>query len=129
MRTPPWVACIAPDELDVESAQIIADCLFRLAVLSLQRRRQLPMRGLRLAYRADASGVERQWWAPRWVLANGGADCKALAAFRAAELYVAGDVGAHVVVVGVGADFHVLVEHGDGRREDVARVLGMRGAA
>jgi hypothetical protein len=80
-------------------------------------------------YLEDDGPIESQWWDIPACLARGVADCKALAAWRAAELAVAG-IPARPVVVPTnarGSTFHVFVERmTDGSTEDPSRALGMR---
>ena len=86
-----------------------------------------------------ASGVryaeddeEREGWTdiPE-TLARGVGDCKDLVAWRVAELRVRSRESALPQVsfarVGHRVKFHVVVVRADGRVEDPARVLGMRG--
>lgn len=56
-------------------------------------------------------------------------DCDDIAPARAAELRVRfGDQGARAVPIrSPGIGWHVIVQHGDGTKEDPSRVLGMKG--
>lgn len=75
-------------------------------------------------YCRDARGAERQWWDIPQVVAHGCADCKALAAWRTAELIVAGYPAEAVVTTRDGNLFHVLVRVG-AQLEDPSAQLGM----
>jgi len=82
-----------------------------------------------VVYRPDASrGPEEQWWTIPTVLRVGGADCKALAAWRVAELQAAG-VWAEPIVrqyrQNGGTLQHVIVATPWGI-EDPSAELGMR---
>lgn len=79
-------------------------------------------------YRTDGGPVERQWWDIPAVLSRGYGDCKALAAWRAAELRAIGESADAIVV----SDdpylkrFHVVVRRYNGQIEDPSERLGMR---
>lgn len=75
-------------------------------------------------YCRDERGKERQWWDVQAVRANGCADCKALAAWRAAELIVAGYPAEPIVTTTDGTLFHVVVRIGN-KIEDPSAILGM----
>jgi len=77
-------------------------------------------------YRAEPPGRERWLTIPR-VLRAGVGDCEDLAAWRAAELQVAG-VAAQAIVIRSGPrKFHAVVRWPDGRIEDPSKKLGMKG--
>jgi len=79
-------------------------------------------------YCRDERGKERQWWDIPEVLKNGCADCKALAAWRAAELVVRFGIAAEPVVsTHDGQLFHVMVRTANAV-EDPSALLGMHGA-
>ncbi len=78
-------------------------------------------------YCRDERGKEKQWWDIPAVLANGCADCKALAAWRAAELIVAGHAAEPYVFTRDGNLFHVVVRVGN-QVEDPSAILGMHAA-
>jgi len=78
-------------------------------------------------YCGDERGKERQWWDIPQVMANGCADCKALAAWRAAELIVRGIPAQAVVTTRDGVLFHVVVRVGN-QTEDPSAILGMHAA-
>lgn len=61
----------------------------------------------------------------------GGADCKVLAAWRAAELQEAGEDASPMLVSPRpgGHVWHVVVMRGDGSVEDPSKILGMKGEA
>lgn len=76
-------------------------------------------------YCRDDRGRERQWWDVPAVLKNRCADCKALAAWRAAELVVRFRTPARAVVTTAdGTLFHVVVQAGN-LGEDPSLLLGM----
>ncbi len=105
--------CIALTEIDAE-------------YLAAHRTPSLYQSGVR--YRKDTGGVERQWWDVPKILAMGFADCKGLAAWRAAELLMAGVPAEPFVTesrVSGTLLYHVRVRTPDGL-EDPSRVLGMR---
>jgi hypothetical protein len=77
-------------------------------------------------YCHDERGRERQWWDIPMVLANRCADCKALAAWRAAELINMGYAAEPVVTTTDGSLFHVVVRLGS-TIEDPSAILGMHG--
>jgi predicted transglutaminase-like cysteine proteinase len=78
-------------------------------------------------YCKDERGKEKQWWDIPAVLAHGCADCKALAAWRAAELIVAGYPAEPLVTTRDGNLFHVVVRIGN-QVEDPSALLGMHAA-
>lgn len=61
-------------------------------------------------------------WRQGW----GGADCEDLVAWRVAELLERGKTARPKVVSTGVRQWHVIVEHGDGRDEDPSLKLGMR---
>ena len=72
-------------------------------------------------------GPER-WWTIQDVLRHGWADCKSLAAYRAAELRERG-IDATAVPIQKSAHLvHVVVRLPSGKCEDPSRVLGMGGS-
>ncbi len=75
-------------------------------------------------YCRDDRGREKQWWDIPAVLANRCADCKALAAYRAAELIVHGIPAEALVTTQDGVLFHVVVRIGT-TIEDPSELLGM----
>lgn len=77
-------------------------------------------------YCQDERGRERQWWDIPMVLANHCADCKSLAAWRAAELINMGYAAEPVVTTSDGSLFHVVVRLGN-TIEDPSALLGMHG--
>lgn len=76
----------------------------------------------------ETRGTEEQWWDIPRILKEGRADCKGLAAWRAAELRLDG-VPAQIVVEAnrerAGIVFHILVDSPLGL-EDPSRELGMQ---
>lgn len=82
-------------------------------------------------YRRDPPGVE-DWLDIPGVLRRGAADCKSLAAWRAAELVRAGYQAKSVWTADCkprGCLYHVVVWRGDGTIEDPSVRLGMRAEA
>lgn len=76
-------------------------------------------------YQREPRGVE-EWRTVLGVLRHMAGDCEDLAAWRAAELRLAGEP-ARVVVRRTGRRVvHALVERADGTIEDPSRALGMR---
>lgn len=75
-------------------------------------------------YCRDDRGREKQWWDVPDVIANRCADCKALAAWRAAELIVRGYPAEALVTTSDGVLFHVVVRIGN-TIEDPSAFLGM----
>lgn len=77
-------------------------------------------------YEAEPWGSE-SWLTPREVLARRAGDCEDLAAWRAAELRVAGvDPAARPVLIHTGPNsYHAVVRLADGTLEDPSAVLGM----
>ncbi len=87
-----------------------------------------------VVYKKEKPGIEKQWWDIPKMLSLGYGDCKGLAAWRAAELILAGEVAEPYVTEGKTANggtlYHVRVAvYGpDGnvqRLEDPSRDLGM----
>lgn len=84
-------------------------------------------------YKREPRGAE-QWWTAERIAREGCDDCEGLACYRAAELRVYDAEPARVRVLPPRAGarrkvLHAVVERADGSIEDVARALGMRGAA
>lgn len=77
-----------------------------------------------VVYRPDDSGPEKQWYDIPAALSRGYLDCKAAAAWRAAELKRRGIRAKAKVITENGFDFHVIVASSRGR-EDPSRRLGM----
>jgi len=63
---------------------------------------------------------------PSQTYARGGGDCEDLAAWRAAELRIAGEPARVVVVRSAPGVLHAVVRRANGRIEDPSRRLGMR---
>jgi hypothetical protein len=80
-------------------------------------------------YKPDSDRIERQWWDVPATLEHGFGDCKALAAWRAAELRVQGErADTRVVLDSIDkkvTNFHVYVTRYRGT-EDPSEILGMR---
>jgi len=77
-------------------------------------------------YRREPRGREHWQTAPE-VLRAGHGDCEDLAAYRAAELRVAG-IPARAAVIRTGPRmYHAVVMHPDGSIEDPSKRLGMKG--
>lgn len=92
----------------------------------IMRRRPLPplyRSGVR--YRIEGVGNEN-WNTADVVFRKGIGDCEDLAAWRVAELQLAGELGAmpHIIKTGF-KRYHAQVRRADGRIEDPSRVLGM----
>lgn len=82
--------------------------------------------GSGVRYRREPKGTEHWQTAPE-VLSRGYGDCEDLAAWRAAELRVAG-IPAQAYVLRTGPKlFHAVVRYPDGRIEDPSKKLGMKG--
>jgi hypothetical protein len=79
-------------------------------------------------YRQESRGQEF-WKLPDQVLSDGYGDCEDLAAWRSAELELAGEQAEIVLVRAKPTLWHVAVKRGNGRIEDPSRRLGMRGPA
>lgn len=79
-----------------------------------------------VVYKRERKGRE-QWQTAPEVLRAGFGDCEDLAAWRAAELRVAG-IPARAVVIRTGPKmFHAVVRYPDGHIEDPSKRLGMKG--
>lgn len=79
-----------------------------------------------VGYRAEVLGSE-EWQSADQVYSRKEGDCEDLAAWRAAELQLGGELGATVDVVKTGArKYHAVVVRGDGSYEDPTRILPWR---
>jgi hypothetical protein len=66
------------------------------------------------------------WQLPSETMARGGGDCEDLAAWRAAELRIAGEPARVVVTRSAPGVLHAVVRRAHGAIEDPSRRLGMR---
>lgn len=126
----PWAASFAPDILDLPNLQVLCDALTSLNVLFLHKARgRIPLlyqSGVRYEREKQIEGGFEKWWRTiPWILRDRKSDCKGLAAWRAAELTVAG-MSARAVPSQEGPKlFHVRVLRSDGVVEDPSVELGM----
>lgn len=99
------------------------------AQLAQRRREGRPLPALYLSgvrYHSERRPNE-EWQLPLQTLGRGWGDCEDLAAWRAAELNLAGEL-ARVVIVRTGPNTeHALVRRGNGQLEDPSKRLGMKG--
>ena len=77
-------------------------------------------------YKAEPPGEEK-WEIATRVYAQGFGDCEDLAAWRAAELRLAGETNARAIGIKAGRKrrWHAVVKRADGTIEDPSRALGM----
>ncbi len=124
-----WAALIQPPELSATYLVPILDALIAIDILYLRKHRAPPLYHAGVRYESEGDG-EEHWRSIPFVLRLGHADCKSLAAWRVAELFVAGEskVRASMSVRDLGNSklFHVFVKRGNGQYEDPSRILGMR---
>jgi uncharacterized membrane protein len=116
-----------PPSFRIETVQHLVMALQSANTGYLTINRAPPLYSSGVRYRADNGRIERQWWDIEAVLARGYGDCKALAAWRAAELTVQG-YQAHAIVIPDDPKFqkfHVIVRY-NGATEDPSERLGMR---
>lgn len=107
-------------ESDIERI-LVAQCVRDLAAHRLP-----PLYESGVRYQREPAGSE-MWDSAATVAARGYGDCEDLAAWRVAELRLAGEEGAEVAVVRTGPKtLHALVRRGDGSWEDPSAELGMR---
>ena len=119
--------------LSVETTSLAAVQTF-LSALQLVDQDQLrsgrypPLYQSGVRYVREPIGKE-EWQTVETAFRSKSADCEDLAAWRAAELVVAGeDVGARAVIKRVRPGLiHCLVRRGNGAMEDPSRALGMKG--
>lgn len=110
----------------------VAKGLTALAVVDLRERPRPPLyemaRRGRLVYRREPRPRER-WLCPSLVLQAGEGDCEDFAAWRAAELQLAGEHAAVLVRQAVGGSetlYHAVVRRARGRVEDPsARIIAI----
>jgi hypothetical protein len=108
--------------------QSLVNALTQTNVGYLREHRRVPaLYDSGVYYCKDERGKEKQWWDIPMVIANGCADCKALAAWRAAELIVAGYPAEPIVTTRDGLLFHVIVRVAN-QVEDPSALLGMHAA-
>ena len=116
------------------SLESLLRCLFALDCEFLATHPTFPLLyGCGVRYRREPRGVPGVWEGSeeRWLTIpeayeQGWGDCDDLAPWRAAELVVREGVPARPILVSVGpSSWHVVVDLGDGRREDPSAVLGM----
>lgn len=94
--------------------------------LLVKSKRAPSLYGSGVRYRREPRGREH-WQTVPEVLRAGYGDCEDLAAYRAAELRVAG-IPARADVIRTGPKtFHAVVMYPDGSIEDPSRKLGMKG--
>lgn len=125
----PWAALLQPPTLAPEYLIPLLDCLIAWNLSWLAFNRAPPLYASGVRYVEDGPGTER-WSAIPHVLRKRSADCKSLAAWRAAELLRMGERGTKATFTcketPQGRLYHVLVYRQDGRVEDPSRTLGMR---
>lgn len=138
----PWSATIIPPQLDGRTLDLFCELLTELNADYLRQTPGVPdlyASGVRYASDAQAlaGGPEDwptiPWLIHRWNTARIGADCKKLAAWRAAELRVRGGEKRARCVAEASWDgrgggrvlWHVSVKRQDGSIEDVSAHLGM----
>lgn len=117
----------------IPAMQAAAEGLTRLnvAIMRAAKKNGVPFAPLLLSgvrYKQEPHGFE-MWDNCAVVLTRGWGDCEDLAAWRAAELRLQGDRGAHVAVrpsrSGIPGHYHAVVRTGSGKLEDPSRWLGM----
>lgn len=90
----------------------------------LRARPQPPL--YRAGVRYDRRDPDERWQLPRETVARGRGDCEDLASYRAAELRIAGERDARVIVRRTGPTIlHAMVRRADGKIEDPSLRLGM----
>lgn len=124
-----WAALVEPPELSEWYLVPLLDCLVKIDILYLRRT------GAPRLYKAGVRYVsegpnEEHWRSIPTVLRLGHADCKALAAWRCAELWVADGEAARCTMsvrqLPNGSKlFHIFVTRANGQYEDPSRILGM----
>jgi len=74
-------------------------------------------------YKPEGLGMEN-WQRADETFARGCGDCEDLACYRAAELNLAGELGAFADVIKTGSRrYHAIVRRDDGSAEDPSRIL------
>ncbi len=143
----PWSAGCSPPNLSVAVLAPMCETMVQWNVLwmtdQLAAGLDAPLlseAGVRYQREGDKNGFENGWLSVPWILKRKRfdpltrrfyrfADCKALAAWRAAELRVLGDPNAMAYPIQAGPRlFHVVVVHGSGLVEDPSAEYGMKGA-
>lgn len=110
----------------LEVLQRFVDALTDINERLFRERGFIPLYQSGVYYCVDSKGSESQWYDACAVLEAGCADCKALAAYRAAELRANGTTARAIVITQNGQTFHVIVS-ANGQTEDPSRILGMKG--
>ena len=106
--------------LEIHVRQSVTD-IYRAA----ERNRALPFL-YRSGVRYMRNDPQERWQLPSETLRRGGGDCEDLAAWRAAELRIAGEPARVVVTRSAPGVLHAVVRRADGTIEDPSRRLGMR---
>lgn len=110
----------------IEELEALLEGLVRLNLTQLRRGLVPPLYQSGVRYQREQRGRE-DWQTAAEAYARRVADCEDLAAWRAAELRLAG-IEARAIVYQAGPRLkHVVVEYPDGRREDPSKRLGMLG--
>jgi len=113
IQVPPSRPCL--------KAAVLGLVALNRAVLRSQNLPPLYQSGV--TYRPEGLGRER-WLRADEVFAEDHGDCEDLAAWRVAELQVAGELGASVDIERTGTrKYHAVVRRADGTREDPSRIL------
>ena len=114
------------ESLDVRQARIVVTHMVNALVAAnegwLRKNRVVPLYDSGVRYVRDTE-PEWQWRDIPAVLAHGEADCKALAAWRVAELRADGLGAAPIVNYSPADGFHVIVQSSRGREDPSAQLL------
>jgi len=110
-------------------AEALLEGLVRANMAALRRHPLPSVYAAGVRYAREPRGQERWQLAPEVARRKRG-DCEDLAAWRAAELRVAGERGARVAVVRTGRRLlHAVVRRASGQLEDPSARLGMKGGS
>lgn len=110
----------------IEELEALLEGLVRLNLTQLRRGMVPPLYQSGVRYQREKRGRE-DWQTAAEAYARKHADCEDLAAWRAADLRLAG-IRARAVVYQAGPGLkHVIVQYPDGTREDPSKRLGMQG--
>ena len=110
-----------------DTLNVLLEALTKVNLIKMRKKRLPPLYESGVVYRKEPPGSERWIPAPR-VYRAGHGDCEDLAAWRAAELRLAGEKRALAIAVRTGPKmWHAVVWRANGVIEDPSRALGMKG--
>ena len=110
----------------IDELEALLEGLVRMDLVQLRRGMVPPLYQSGVRYRREPRKRE-DWQTAAETYARRYGDCEDLAAYRAADLRLAGIEARAIVYQAAPGLKHVVVEYPDGRREDPSKRLGMLG--